>query len=82
MKPRIQTSVLPRDTDSEVEFNMPPFTMFNSMPGSVNGNIFELCKRYRSPRARTKKIEGKREDFFLWSKSKKREEIWKMTGVG
>ena len=48
-------SVLQRDSGSEIRFNMLPFIMFDSTPISGHGNNFELCKRYRAPRARTQK---------------------------
>ena len=63
--PRIRNIVLPWDMGYKVEFNMLPFIMFNSMPGSGHGKIFKPCKRYRVPRARTKKKEVKKENFDL-----------------
>ena len=58
--PRVQNSMLTLDTGNEVEFNMLYLIMFDSTPGSGNGNNFEPRKRYRAPCARTKKREGKR----------------------
>ena len=54
---------------------MLPFIMFSSMSVSGHVNIFEPRKLHRAPSARTKKREGKNENFVLRSKSLKREEI-------
>ena len=74
--------MLPWYTVPEVEFNILPFIMFDSTPALGHENDFEPCKRYRAPRARTKKIEVKKEDFGLWSKYFKKEEILKIPVLG
>ena len=82
MNLRIQNIVLPWDTGPEVEFNIFPFIMFNSLPDLGHGNNFECCKRYIAPRARTKKEKEKRSILDFGPNLRKREKIWKMPGVG
>ena len=64
MNLRIRNSELPWYTGPEVKFNMLPFIMFDSKLGLGHGNnpVIKLLKR-----------EGKKEDLFLWYKSKKGE---------
>ena len=57
------------------------FIMFNYIPGSGLINKFKPRIWYISRRDRTIKKKGKG-GFDLGSKSKKREEIWNMPGVG
>ena len=49
----------------KVEFSMLPFIIFNSTQVSEHGNIFELRKRYGSPRSRTRKSEQEMSILFL-----------------
>ena len=65
----------------EVQFVMLTFIMFGYTYGQGHGYILEPCKQYITPCARTKKREGKKDDFVLRSKYKKREERQKIIGV-